>query len=158
MSQPVPPQRLSDTKWLDVIRHTPLVSIDLVLRNAAGEALLGLRNNEPARNTWFVPGGAIKKNETLDAAFARISLSEIGIELSRADARLLGVYEHHYATNFANVPGVPTHYVVIGYELMLEDFTLQPADEQHRQMALMLPEELLARDDVHENTKAYFRS
>jgi hypothetical protein len=40
----------------------PLVSIDLIIRDNADRVLLGLRNNEPAKGYFFVPGGIILKD------------------------------------------------------------------------------------------------
>jgi colanic acid biosynthesis protein WcaH len=141
--------------WLQVVRHAPLVSIDLILRDAQGRVLLGLRENEPARGTWFVPGGVIRKDETLDAAFTRIARTELGVALERNQARLLGVYEHHYTTNFALEPGVSTHYVVLGHSLEL-DGEYAPADRQHRELRWWPLAELMASPAVHANVKAYF--
>ena len=45
-----------------------LVSTDLIIRNARGEVLLGLRNNEPTKELFFVPGGIIRKQERLHEA------------------------------------------------------------------------------------------
>lgn len=53
--------------WLDattfetVIVYTPLVSIDLLVKNRKGEYLFGLRKNRPAQGYWFVPGGRLQK-------------------------------------------------------------------------------------------------
>ena len=74
---------LSDSDINTVIRLAPLVSIDLIIRDAADRILLGLRNNEPAKGYFFVPGGIILKDETLADAFTRIMQKEI----SRPDAR-----------------------------------------------------------------------
>jgi colanic acid biosynthesis protein WcaH len=40
--------------------------------------------NEPAKGKYFVPGGVIRKNETMQDAFARILKAEVGIEASLA--------------------------------------------------------------------------
>jgi hypothetical protein len=50
---------VSDDEFAQVVRLAPLVSIDLVTRNANGHVLVGLRNNEPAKGVYFVPGGRI---------------------------------------------------------------------------------------------------
>lgn len=63
---------LSDETFKSVIQHTPLISIDLIVRNEQGEVLLGKRVNAPAKGYWFVPGGRVRKNETLDDAFVRL--------------------------------------------------------------------------------------
>ena len=38
-------EHLSDVQFADVVRFAPLVSIDLVIRDPDGAALLGLRTN-----------------------------------------------------------------------------------------------------------------
>ncbi len=59
----------SDEDYLYVIEYAPLVSIDLIVRSRKNDLLMGLRRNRPAQGCWFVPGGAIKKNETVHMAF-----------------------------------------------------------------------------------------
>lgn len=142
-------------EWLDVIARAPLVSIDLIVRDAQQRVLVGLRRNEPAAGTWFVPGGAIRKNETLDAAFARIAHAELGAAIARREARFVGVFEHHYATNFLATPGIGTHYVVLAHELSAP---VQPgaAQTQHSDYRWMTELELREHPDVHRYTRAYF--
>jgi colanic acid biosynthesis protein WcaH len=52
-----------------VIASTPLIAIDLIVRNLQGQILLGWRVNRPAQGYWFVPDGRVLKNEALDNAF-----------------------------------------------------------------------------------------
>ena len=149
---------LTEIDFLDVVRLTPLVAIDLIVSDAEGRILLGRRRNRPARGTWFVPGGRIHKDETLDAAFARIADAELGIaQLQRSAARFEGVFEHHYSDNFAAEPDVSTHYIVLAYALALTGTTAIGRLDQHSEYEWLAPAALLARDDVHDNTKAYFR-
>ncbi len=149
---------LDEGEFLSAVRLTPLVAIDLIVTDAAGRVLVGLRRNRPARGCWFVPGGRIRKNETLDAAFTRIVEAELGMaDFTRKQASFYGLYEHHYPDNFAGREGVPTHYVVLAHIMAVEDARSVGRPEQHSEYDWLLPEALLARDDVHENTKAYFR-
>jgi colanic acid biosynthesis protein WcaH len=149
---------LTEIDFLDVVRLTPLVAIDLIVRDAEARVLIGHRRNRPARDTWFVPGGRIHKDETLDAAFARIADAELGIaRLARSTARFEGVFEHHYEDNFAAEPGVSTHYIVLAYALQLTSTAPVGQLDQHSEYLWLSPAALLARADVHENTKAYFR-
>jgi len=149
--------RLEPGDFENVIRLTPLVSIDMIVRSPDGRVLLGRRNHEPAKGCFFVPGGRITKNETLAAAFKRISLAELGAEQKIEEARFLGVYEHFYPTNRLERAGFGTHYVVLAYELTspVEDALLPK--EQHGDYAWQTVAELLNCAKVHENTKAYFR-
>ncbi|HZZ14091.1 MAG TPA: GDP-mannose mannosyl hydrolase [Paraburkholderia sp.] len=149
---------LHDIDFLDVVRLTPLVSIDLIVCDDEGRVLVGRRRNRPARGTWFVPGGRIHKDETLDAAFSRIADVELGVvRLARATARFEGVFEHHYADNFAAEPDVSTHYIVLAYSLSFTPSAPIGRLEQHSEYLWLAPQALLAHPDVHENTKAYFR-
>ena len=138
-----------------VVRLTPLVAIDLIVRSPEGRVLVGRRTNEPAKGRFFVPGGRVTKNETLAAAFRRISLAELGVEKKIEDARFVGVYEHFYATNNHEVAGFGTHYVVLAYELTSTAQDLLLPDDQHGEFAWLTEAELLRSAEVHENAKAY---
>ena len=156
-TEPKPGEWLPAEEFAQVIRLTPLVAIDLVVISQEGRVLLGRRTNEPAHGSLFVPGSRISKNECLAAAFRRITREELGKEVPLEQARLLGVYEHFYPTNRFKQPGYGTHYIVLAHELRL---TLDPATlpkDQHGEYLWLLPHELLASAEVHENTKAYFR-
>jgi len=52
-------------------------------------------------------------------AFARLVKTETGHAARFDDARLIGVFEHFYDSNRSGNGGYGTHYVVLGYELLL---------------------------------------
>lgn len=147
---------LKPEEFLRIVDVTPLVSIDLIVRNEHREILLGKRLNRPAQGSWFVPGGRIWKNERVEEALRRISRRELGVEI--ADARLLGAFNHIYDDNFLGTPGINTHYVVLGYEAFLSSTVRLTPDDQHGEMKWWNIESLLGDPEVHENTKAYFKS
>lgn len=138
-----------------VVTATPLISMDLVVRNACGQVLLGKRINRPAKGFWFVPGGRILKDETFDAAFKRLTYAELGVQLSLPQAQFLGPYEHHYVDNFSE-DNFSTHYVVLGYEVVLDVSIEALPTEQHQAYQWWDVDPLLASDKVHQNTKDYF--
>lgn len=149
---------LSHADLSTVVRLAPLVAIDLILRNARDEVLLGLRNNAPAKGFYFVPGGMIRKNERQRDAFARILKDETNMTAAIDEARLLGAYEHFYAENRFGEDGYGTHYVVLGYELKVHDVAALQGDAQHRELRWWNEHDLLLSPDVHPNAKAYFRA
>lgn len=149
------PMRLNREALLTVVRTTPLVSIDLVVTNPNGEVLVGLRENEPARGFWFVPGGRIYKDEHLADAFARLTRDELGQALPFEQAKRLGVYEHLYDTNFAGEPGVTTHYVVLAHQVPVPAGFSPVADGQHREFRFLPPDRLRDDPQVHPNTQVY---
>ena len=146
---------LNDTDFLGVIAATPLVSIDLILRNEQGAVLLGQRLNKPAQGCWFVPGGRIWKNERVAEALKRISQRELGVTIT--EAQLMGVFDHLYPDNFLGAPDVNTHYVVLGMAAPLSSAASLKTDDQHGELRWWTVDDLLASEAVHENTKAYFR-
>jgi colanic acid biosynthesis protein WcaH len=157
LPQKSPPTFLNEADLRQVVRLSPLAAIDLVIRNSRDEILLGLRTNEPAKGFYFVPGGMILKNERLSDAFARLLKNETNFDASIGDARLLGAYEHFYAANRFGDESFGTHYVVLGYELRLDNSAALKADAQHSELGWWAEAELLASPKVHDNAKAYFR-
>ena len=145
-----------------IVDKTPLISIDLVVRNSSGEVLLGQRLNRPARGFWFVPGGRILKDESLADAFKRLTFNELGVKIEIGSARYLGLYEHFYDdsifTNESTVEVVTTHYVVNGFEIVLSSSkgTSDLPVEQHGDYRWFVEAELMASDHVHKHSKWYF--
>ncbi len=149
---------LNNEVFRTVVDSTPLISIDLVVQNSLGKCLLGQRLNRPAQGAWFVPGGRVLKNETLDAAFHRLTLDELGKASRRSDARLLGVYEHFYSDSvFSAAGGGPdTHYVVLAYQIVLaEGEVLQPPVTQHDTYRWWALADMQTSLHVHSNSRAY---
>ncbi|MDO6617625.1 GDP-mannose mannosyl hydrolase [Shewanella sp. 6_MG-2023] len=137
-----------------VINSTPLVSIDLLIENSQGQVLLGLRNNRPAKGFWFVPGGRIQKNEKLDDAFKRLCFEELGIKHARQKAEHLGPFEHFY-DDFVFGEEVSTHYVVLGYKIVVDlDIDALP-QKQHGQYQWFDKEAMRQDEKVHIHSKWY---
>jgi colanic acid biosynthesis protein WcaH len=137
-----------------VIASTPLLSIDMIVRNNKQEVLLGRRINKPAQGFWFVPGGRILKGETLELAFKRLLKAELNI-VSRP-AEFKGVYQHFYDDNMSG-NDFGTHYVVLAYEIQINDSLGALPNEQHGSYKWLPVSELLKDECVHKHTKWYFQ-
>lgn len=148
---------LNDEQLLYVVKHSPVVSIDLIIENDRGQILVGLRNNEPAKGLYFVPGGMIRKGESRAQAFRRILMRETGLTIAFSNAEFLGVFEHNYPTNRFNEPGFGTDYFALGYRMNLPPSASLVADDQHSELVWMTRSDILSSPDVHENTKVYCR-
>jgi colanic acid biosynthesis protein WcaH len=139
-----------------VIKSTPLVSIDLVIKNNRGQALLGQRLNRPAKGYWFVPGGRILKDESLSDAFVRLTTEELGQTFTIDQATLLGPFDHFYQDNVFG-DEFTTHYVAIAYVLNIgDDLVNLPLDIQHGGYKWFEISNLLNQENVHKYTKWYF--
>ncbi|WP_119394244.1 GDP-mannose mannosyl hydrolase [Salinibius halmophilus] len=139
-----------------VVKSTPLVSIDFVVRNEQSELLVGLRTNKPAQGYWFVPGGRIVKDERFAEAFQRLSLKELGQGSSPSDATFIGMFEHLYEDSHVG-DDVSQHYLVFGYELRVKQADLILPTKEHGEYRWLSEAALLADENVHENVKAYFK-
>jgi colanic acid biosynthesis protein WcaH len=147
---------LTDDQLSYVVRYAPLVSIDLIIRDPEGRVLVALRRSEPAKNYYFVPGGRIRKNETIDAAFQRILQAETGLNFGFKQARLLGVFQHIYPTNRFEDKDYGTHYVVLAYEIVLREKPRITLDAQHESWRWMNEHELRTASQVHPFVRRYF--
>lgn len=149
---------LDKQTFTTVIDSTPLVSIDLVVLDSEGNALLGKRLNRPAQGYWFVPGGRITKKESLADAFKRLTLDELGEAFSITDAELLGPFDHFY-DDYVFGDEVSTHYVAIAYVLRLtQPLSKLPMDIQHGDYSWFSKTELLRSYSIHKHSKWYFET
>lgn len=146
---------LDNDTFRTVVASTPLVSIDLIVKNAEGQVLLGKRNNRPAQSMWFVPGGRILKNEPISTAFKRLVKNELNADADLSEAQFLGLYDHLYPDSIWG-DDVTTHYVVNAFEMQrVFDGSALPSD-QHNEYVWFDIETLLSAPDVHDHTKWYF--
>ncbi len=148
---------LDTATFLTVVDSAPLVSIDLLVRDASGRILVGRRTNRPAQGYWFVPGGRILKNERLAEAFSRLTEVELGLRLDIADARYLGLYEHFYDDSVFTLEGetVSTHYVVNGFEVVLSECFSSLPYEQHNEYRWLTEDKFLTNEEVHKHSRWY---
>lgn len=113
--------------WLfnRIINYTPLVSIDLIIKNSIGEYLLNLRGRHPAYHKWFFFGGSIKKPEKPRDAFIRICNREFfkRIKVDFKDAKLTKLAVHQYKENrssYVNKIENGIQYFVLCYEYEID--------------------------------------
>ena len=144
--------KLSSTDFKTIVKSTPLVSIDLIVRDSEGSVLLGKRTNRPAQGFWFVPGGRVLKDESFDYAFKRLIKEELG--LNSVESKFKGIYQHFYDDNFSE-DDFTTHYLVLAYEITFNgDLALLPF-EQHSRYKWFSEKELIESEQVHEHSKWY---
>jgi colanic acid biosynthesis protein WcaH len=140
-----------------IVSATPLVSLDLLVRDADGLILVGRRINRPAQGYWFVPGGRILKDERIADAFARLTEAELGIRLDIGSATYLGLYEHFYDDSIFTDDGdnVSTHYVVSGFEVVLPEGYSSLPYQQHNEYQWLSEEEFTSSERVHIHSRWY---
>lgn len=151
------PEKMPADIFMQIVRYAPLISIDLLLHNENNEILLGWRNNQPAKDFWFVPGGRIYKNESLRDAFSRIMSAETCLDLEMDQAKFHGIFEHfHPEQNFMNEAGFGTHYIVLAFDILLTGELSALPMSQHSDYKWQPIADLLDDTLVHPYTKNYF--
>jgi len=75
-----PGEGLPDAAFEFALRLVPMINVDLLVRNEAGEHLLAWREDEYDAG-WHVPGGIIRFNEPIEKRIARVATSELGCEV-----------------------------------------------------------------------------
>ena len=98
--------------WIDSVlfeqikKSIPLPCVDLLIL-FQGKLLLGLRNNEPGKNIWFLPGGRILLNESLESSVSRILFKETGLTTKKINQ--VGAMSHFWP----QLSTVTVYYTVI---------------------------------------------
>ena len=150
---------LAKDKYKEVVEHTQLVALDLIILDKDNKVLLGKRTNEPAKGFYFVPGSKTFKNNNLNDELKRISLDELGIEINHDEVRKIGIYEHYYENNYFN-DDFSTHYIVFPCVYNVNDEDKEIINEtmlgQHDDVIWLEAKDIIGNDLVHKFTKKYF--
>lgn len=127
-------QPISPDDYEIIARNVPITSVDLLVHHDGG-LVVGRRQNEPAKGSWFVPGGTVLKGETLREAIHRVAQSELGVDVV-IDERL-GSYEHFY--DAAETDGIDSkQYLATAFVVTPRNSALEP-DDQHDQLRVVSP-------------------
>jgi 8-oxo-dGTP diphosphatase len=87
----------------------PLVGVGAVVFRGE-EILLVRRGQEPARDSWSLPGGLVELGETLDAALRRELQEETGLLVN-----ILGIAAVLERIFRDDAGGIPYHYVLVDF-------------------------------------------
>jgi colanic acid biosynthesis protein WcaH len=70
---------LPEDLYYFISRVTPLVCVDLLIRDMQGRILLSWRDDEYYGNGWHIPGGIVRFKETFEQRIQRTAEREIGV-------------------------------------------------------------------------------
>jgi len=87
-SAPNPSKGLPEELFLFATRITPMLNVDLLIKDAAGRTLLTWREDGFWEPGWHIPGGIIRFKETAAERIRAVALSELGTEVAFAPAPL----------------------------------------------------------------------
>lgn len=76
-----PSERLPEDIFLFVSRITPLVNVDLLIKNVQNHTLLTWRDDGFYPPSWHVPGGIIRYKETIADRINAVAATELGVKV-----------------------------------------------------------------------------
>ena len=77
-----PKNGLPDEIFYFISSMTPLVNVDLLIKDREGKILLAWRDDEYAGTGWHLPGGIIRFKEKIEERIIKVAQLEIGREVS----------------------------------------------------------------------------
>jgi ADP-ribose pyrophosphatase YjhB (NUDIX family) len=79
-----------------IFSRVPRLTVEVVISSPARGVLLSLRDIEPCRGMWHLPGGTVRFGEPLVEAVARVARDELGLDVDVGE--MLGYIEYpsHY--------------------------------------------------------------
>jgi len=99
--------QLPEDVYKEIVRHTPVACVDIVIVHE-GKVLLLLRKNEPFKDVWWFPGGRLQKNEYLSHCALRKVKDETGLDVEIV--KKLNVYESMDTKSF--YPDISTAHTI----------------------------------------------
>ena len=75
---PNPSAGLPDDLFFYISKVTPLVNVDLLIKDESGRTLLSWRNDQYAGQGWHLPGGVVRFKESLETRVKKVAETEVG--------------------------------------------------------------------------------
>jgi ADP-ribose pyrophosphatase YjhB (NUDIX family) len=88
--------RLPKDEFDWIFSRVPRLTVEVVIASPSRGVLLSLRDIEPCRGMWHLPGGTVRFGEPLVEAVARVARDELGLDVDVGE--MLGYIEYpsHY--------------------------------------------------------------
>ena len=81
---PNPKEGLLEEVFLFATEITPMVNVDLLIKDKDGKILLSWRNDRFYNEGWHVPGGILRLQETFEQRIQLTALEEIGCRVEHS--------------------------------------------------------------------------
>jgi len=77
-----PSEGLPEDIFLFVSTITPMINVDLLIKNSENHTLLTWRGNGCYAAGWHVPGGIVRYKERINDRIRAVAASELGVQIS----------------------------------------------------------------------------
>jgi ADP-ribose pyrophosphatase YjhB (NUDIX family) len=92
---PDPRIGLPDEVFYYISKTTPLVNVDLLIKDENNRTLLSWRDDPYCGKGWHIPGGVVRINETFETRIKKVAETEIGVDVE-FDATPIAINELIY--------------------------------------------------------------
>lgn len=96
---------LSEQEFWAIYKKVPRLCVEILLRSG-GRTYLTLRDIEPCKGLWHLPGGTVRFGERLIEAVRRIARRELGIGVNEAELKGYIEYPSHYLNDLDSPVGI----------------------------------------------------
>ncbi len=76
-----PSEGLPEDIFLLVSRITPIINVDLLIKNEQNHTLLTWRDDDDYSAGWHIPGGIIRYKETISDRINAVAAKELGVDI-----------------------------------------------------------------------------
>jgi ADP-ribose pyrophosphatase YjhB (NUDIX family) len=97
---------LSQKEFNEIYSKVPRLTVEVLLYNEEKGVFLTLRDIEPYKHTWHLPGGTVYLGETLLGAVKRVANKELSIDVEKAHNVGYIEYPHHYKDGHGSPVGI----------------------------------------------------
>jgi len=101
---------IGEDLFLSISQLTPMVNVDILIKNKNDETLLTWRSDQYYGPGWHVPGGILRFKETLVERVKKVARSELSLKLDHID----GPIGHHEMFN--NTRDIRGHFISFIYQ------------------------------------------
>ena len=146
---PDPSTGLPDEVFYYISKTTPLINVDLLIKDELGRTLLAWRNDHHAGTGWHIPGGIIRFKETIAERIRQVALAEIGVEVDY-DPEVVAINEMIHRDR-----DLRGHFISLLYNCRLDSSFvppnrgLTPADAGYLQWHERCPDNMIVYHDVY---------
>lgn len=97
---------LSQAEFDSIYSKVPRLTVEIIVKNSAGEVYLTKRAIEPCKGQWHLPGGTVRFGEPMQEAVKRIAQRELGIGVQQAKQTGYIEYPSHYLHGLDSPVGI----------------------------------------------------
>jgi len=125
-------------------RNTPLINVDLLIKNPEGSILMTWRDDEHCGKGWHIPGGIIRFQEKIEDRIKKVAMSELGISVSNQNNFL--------EMNQIIVPGKKerSHFISMLYECELNISPFDILENNQIKFFKKMPKDILKYHLIYE--------